>query len=101
MLVPDDPRRRLVLEVEQYQIWHDPLVHRPLGLFRVWCRGVYIGAQLSMPCLTDCQWLERTGGKFAYQSAPEKSRALRGVAKNRSYSIHRRNRIEPEEELAA
>lgn len=82
---PDyDPRRRVVAQLGRYTVWLDPLVHLPWGLFRVYKSNRYVGAQISMPSLSDCEWLERTHGIFAIpqQSAAYKNTYWkRGVTK--------------------
>jgi hypothetical protein len=65
-LDPDfDPRRRTVVTYGRYTVQLDPLVHLPYGLYRVYCAGKYVGAQLSFPSESDCQWLHRWKGVYA------------------------------------
>lgn len=50
-------RRRTVAEFSGgWSVIHDPLIHQPYGLFRIYRRGKYIGAQISFPCKSDCEW---------------------------------------------
>ena len=67
-IVPDDPKRRLVATLGKYAVWYDPLSHRPYGLFRIYKGERYVAAQLSMPCESDCQWLDRDRGVYASSS---------------------------------
>lgn len=62
-----DPRRRTVATYEKYTVQLDPLVHLPYGLYRVYKGGQYIGAQISWPSLSDCQYLEKWRGVYATQ----------------------------------
>lgn len=49
--------RRVVAEFSGgWRVIHDPLIHQPYGLFRIFRRGKYIGAQISFPCKSDCEW---------------------------------------------
>lgn len=66
--VPDDPRRKQISQYADYVVWYDPLPHRPYGLFRVYKGQEYIGAQLSVPCESDCRWLDLQRGIYATQS---------------------------------
>lgn len=67
-IVPEDSKRRLVIEYGQYAVYHDPLPHRPYGLFRVYHGEQYVGAQISYPSASDCQWLHKWGGQYATNS---------------------------------
>src|SRR3954468_19226990 len=54
-LNPSDPndfdsKRRQVARYGRFTVIHDPLVHRPWGLYRVYAGEKYIGAQISYPC---------------------------------------------------
>lgn len=49
--------------------------------YLVFLDGKLIGKGFSVPCLSDCQWMERTNGAYATQSAQPKKGILRGVAK--------------------
>jgi hypothetical protein len=72
-LDPDfDPKRRTVATYGAYTVQLDPLVHLPYGLHRVYFHGKYVGAQLSFPSLSDCEWLHKWRGVYATQeqSAP-------------------------------
>lgn len=85
-IAPDDPKRRIVAEYGPYQVWYDPLPHRPWGLFRVYRGAKYCGAQISWPAQSDCEWHERWGGRYAESSfrddKPYGNRAYaRGVAR--------------------
>lgn len=56
-----------VLVYGKYTVYHDPLVHRPYGLFRIFASGKYIGAQISYPIESDCRWLaQQRGGRLVY-----------------------------------
>jgi hypothetical protein len=59
-----DKCRRLVVSYGPYVVWHDSLVHRPLGLFRVYRGEHYVGGQISYPSESDCKWLDR-GAMYA------------------------------------
>lgn len=52
--------RRLVAEFSGgWRVIHDTLRHQPYGLFLIYKRDKYIGAQISFPCKSDCEWHER------------------------------------------
>lgn len=87
-LVPDDPKRRQVAQLGKYAIWYDPLPHRPYGLFRVYHGERLVGSQLSMPCESDCRWLEHHKGVYATSSFRDDEpwgwvAQARGVARRR------------------
>ena len=52
-----DPKRRLVATLGRFTVYYDPLVHLPWGLYRVYAGQKYIGAQISFPCKSDCEFL--------------------------------------------
>jgi hypothetical protein len=54
-----DSKRRLVATLGRFCVYYDPLVHLPWGLYRVYAGEKYIGAQISYPCESDCQWLAK------------------------------------------
>lgn len=88
-IVPDDPKRRLVAQHGKYSIWYDPLPHRPYGLFRIYDAQRYVGAQISIPCKSDCEWLDHHIGIYAksssYDQSPygDSSSRARGLARSR------------------
>lgn len=52
--------RKVVAEFSGgWRVIHDTLIHQPYGLFRIYRRGRYIGAQISFPCKSDCEWHAR------------------------------------------
>jgi hypothetical protein len=61
-LNPSDPndfdsKRRQVANYGRFTVIHDPLVHRPYGLYRIYEGAAYIGALISFPGLSDCKWM--------------------------------------------
>lgn len=86
MLLPQDPAfnpmRRRVAEVGPYSVYHDPLVHLPWGLYRVYRQQTYIGAQLSHPSQSDCRMLERPATATITRSRGFSDK-LRGIAASR------------------
>jgi hypothetical protein len=85
MIVPENPKRQLIAEMGPYSVWHDPLAHRPYGLFRIWHGDRYVGAQISYPCRSDCEFLERRHKQHAEAKvqAAKWTQKLRGVAVKR------------------
>lgn len=83
MLLPQDPAfnpmRRRVAELGPYSVYHDPLVHLPWGLYRVYRGDRYIGSQLSHPSQSDCRMLERPATATVQQTKPLRYQ-LRGIA---------------------
>jgi hypothetical protein len=81
MIVPENPKRQLIAEMGPYSVWHDPLAHRPYGLFRIWRGDRYVGAQISHPCRSDCEWLERRHkhAEAKLQLSKWEKQRLRGV----------------------
>jgi hypothetical protein len=69
-IVPEDAKRRVVVEHGPYQVWYDPLAHTPWGLYRVYRGERYCGAQISWPCRSDCEWLDKWRGVYAMPSPP-------------------------------
>ena len=65
-----DARRVFVIEYGRFSVYHDPLVHQPYGLYRVYIGGKLIGAQISYPSKPDCEWLfqQRHGVLYALPS---------------------------------
>lgn len=65
-------------------------------VYLVFRRERLIGRQFSMPSLTDCEWLERTGGKYANQSefaqaSAELERRKRSATAGRNSSLRSNN----------
>lgn len=71
-----DPRRKLVATYGRFTVHHDPIVHLPWGLYRVYAGQRYIGAQISFPSKSDCEWLAQ-GAVFAIESGPTYQGAYR------------------------
>lgn len=63
-----DPKRRQVSEYGRFSVHYDPLVHLPWGLYRIYEREKYIGAQISFPSQSDCEWLaaQKKNGEVIY-----------------------------------
>lgn len=65
--------------------WYELGIYRVLALplksnpywqtFRIFRGDKFLGAQLSMPTITDAQWLERTGGVYATEEESHKHSA--------------------------
>lgn len=55
MIVPNETKRRLVVSYGAFDVYYDPLAHRPWGLFRIYRKGKYCGAQISYPSAADCE----------------------------------------------
>ena len=53
----NDEKRKLVATYGRYAVYYDPLLHRPWGLYRIYLREKYVGAQLSFPNASDCAWV--------------------------------------------
>jgi len=69
-LQPDfNPRRQTVAVYGKYVVQHDPLVHPPYGLYRISRGDKRVGATISFPSASDCEWLDRWDGNYATQSA--------------------------------
>ena len=47
------------------------------AVYRVFVGDRLIGAQFSVPCLSDCQWLERSSGTLAPYSSGRRVRTTR------------------------
>lgn len=58
-----DSKRRLVAQYTKFAVHFDPLVHLPWGLYRIYAGEKYVGAQLSFPSESDCEWIaaQQTG----------------------------------------
>jgi hypothetical protein len=99
-IVPEDSKRRIVAEYGDYVVYYDPLAHVPWGLFRVYHGERYIGAQVSWPSKSDCQWLEHWGHRYASSSfrddKPYGYGAIKRGAVKRAFTI-KRSRIQAEE----
>ena len=75
-----DPKRRLVATYGRFAVHYDPLVHLPWGLYRVYAGERYIGAQISFPCKSDCDFLAHGSLVLATSHNREyKERWLRGA----------------------
>lgn len=62
----NDSKRVLITEYGRFSVYFDPLAHLPWGLYRVHLGRKYIGAQLSYPSKSDCEWLESQRGATVY-----------------------------------
>lgn len=73
-LIPENPKRRIHEQIGIYTVWYDPLAHMPWGLYRIYRGEKYVGAQLSVPCLSDCQWFEaQERSQIRYAKPKEKT----------------------------
>ena len=60
-------KRALVATYGRYTVYHDPLLHRPWGLYRIYAGEKYIGAQISFPNASDCAWVAaQKAGEIIY-----------------------------------
>lgn len=79
---PDfDPKRRLVATFGRFTVHYDPLVHLPWGLYRIYAGEKYVGAQISFPCKSDCEFLSHGGSyvRVASHNRDYRDRWLRGA----------------------
>lgn len=105
-IVPEDSKRRFVAKLGKYDVWYDPLQHRPYGLFRIYKGQRYIAAQISHPCESDCQWHDRERGVYATESFRDDrpygyATLLRGIARRRGRPRKADSERELQEALAS
>lgn len=81
----DDRKRCLVVEYGRFAVYYDPLAHMPWGLYRVYVGARLIGAQISYPIRSDCEWHESrrreriADNKITAEEAQIRRYALRGA----------------------
>lgn len=97
-IVPENPKRRIAITYERYTVWHDPLAHRPWGLYRIYRGAKYCGAQLSYPSKDDCEWHDKWVGTFAI-AAPLRGLNEYGYSSERYRRKGRRRKAEADAEL--
>lgn len=80
-MIGDNNTRAEVAVYAQFRVIFDPLVHRPWGLYRIYLKEKYIGAQISFPNKSDCECISRNAVRFAFGSPdlnakPKKNRGV-------------------------
>jgi hypothetical protein len=81
--------------IGKYRILSLPLADNPaFSAYRIYLGINCIGRQLSVPCMSDCEWHESHGGVYACssRSIDNSAYAERGNKAFRSFTISRRGR---------
>lgn len=77
-MINDNDKRCQVAAYGPFTVVFDPLAHRPWGLYRIYLKERYVGAQISFPNKSDCECVSRKSGQYAFGSPDLNAKPRKG-----------------------